>query len=91
VARLFGVALTEKENGEIVVNSSNKLVNATATRIQKLSHDSLNISVATTIAMYTLLAAGIIAVIGIIWVISKALEKEATAAEKAAQAHEEQK
>ena len=90
VARLMGVSIKTTEGAITSANTKNKLINATATLVQKVAGDGLNATMAVTIAMYALLAIGIIAVVGAITLIVKAIKdqqaawnKDAIAAEKA--------
>ena len=90
LARLFGVTAIKLESGETIFNTTQKGANTVATWLQKIAQDALNGSILATIAMFAIFAVAVAAIIGIIYLFTKAQEKEKTALEKATEAAKRQ-
>ena len=91
IAKMFGLTLDSKG---LVMAPKKVAADGTevaATGLKKIAYEALNGTLFTTIALYGALILAVALVIGGIYLLTRAQEKEKTAAEKAAETHKQNK
>lgn len=92
VAKLFGIKVTEGQTVAEAANTGGKVAQTIATIAQTVATTGLNIATATTLVMYGLLLAAILAIIAVVYLVAKGIQvlsdaynKDAIEAQKTAE------